>query len=114
MKLKYTTEKLQNEILVKYEDGSIINVSNTDLSEKELEQVIINSADYVKFENNLLELEKVRALRNKQFSKYDKYQLVLVWDSLNESQKQDYINWREAWLDATTTLVTPPRLSWFD
>ena len=60
------------------------------------------------------ELEKFRNKRSEEFALYDKYQLALVWQGLTTNQQQEYVIWRNDWLDATETLIEPNRLSWFD
>lgn len=60
------------------------------------------------------ELEKFRNKRSEEFSLYDKYQLPLVWQGLTTNQQQEYVIWRNDWLDVTETLIEPNRLSWFD
>ena len=60
------------------------------------------------------ELEKLRNKRTREFALYDKYQLSLMWQSLNPQQRSGYIQWRSDWLNVTETLVEPSRLNWFN
>ena len=59
-------------------------------------------------------LADLRAQRQEEFAKYDKYQLPYVQATLTEEQIQEYNEWRQAWLDVTVTKVIPKKPLWFD
>ncbi|MPW26395.1 hypothetical protein GC105_11405 [Alkalibaculum sp. M08DMB] len=61
-----------------------------------------------------VEMSVLRDERNKAFAIGDKYQNFILWESLTEEQRQEYRNWREAWLNVTDNKVKPEKPIWFD
>lgn len=108
----------------KTDEGYIVTVAeypnlkhtivNSIFNENEIDAIVEQSIEHIVQDYLNQNLEYIRLQRNQEFSIYDKYQLMLVWQSLTAQQQNEYAAWRNAWLDATTTLVTPSRLIWFD
>lgn len=113
MSIEYTIKKIDEGFLIEYENGAKVNVSNVDLSEAKLKEIAVRSAEYAEIEKKQLELYTLRSLRNEEFSKFDKYQLMLFWEELSSEEKLEYRDWRKAWLDVTETLIEPKRPEWF-
>ena len=110
----YTINKVDDGYLIKYKGGASVLVVNSDLTTKELEIIAENSEEFAEIEKRQVDIENIRAFRNKEFLKYDKYQLALMWEDLSDQKKSDYINWRNDWLNATETLRVPKKPNWFE
>ena len=79
-----------------------------DFKEKNLKKKL----KYSKAKEEWRELENLRWLRTEAFKIGDKYQMPLVYDNLSEEQKQEYTDWRKAWLDVTEIKVIPEMPEW--
>lgn len=90
-----------------------VNVMKESIDYHDLCEYVESNIDRYKEEYKIYILEKIRKNRDFQFSKYDKYQLALVWQELTDEQKVEYASWRSSWLNATETLIEPSILSWF-
>lgn len=62
---------------------------------------------------NEYEQGNLRVRRSLEFSRFDKYQLPMLWESLTQYQKDEYSDWRYSWLDAPDTGIGPARPDWF-
>lgn len=114
--MKYTIIKDIDCYVVKLEglEDLKYSISNTDLGLKEIKKLVEDNFNFI---YDQMMSEKIVSLRNKRsiaFNKYDKYQLILMWESLSDNQKNQYIQWRDNWLNVTETLSIPDPLEWFN
>ncbi|MDC7234978.1 MAG: hypothetical protein PQJ58_17220 [Spirochaetales bacterium] len=80
----------------------------TDVLDEEKGIWVEDSEKKKDYQKNLL-----RRKRSTEFFLFDKYQLPLPWCSLSQKQQDDYISWRDAWLQAPDTGIEPDRPDWF-
>lgn len=116
MQYNYRLERIAEGYALKVDDYPKLKhiIVNQDMNENQILDVIESTIDII-ISNHIEGLkDELRQKRQKEFSRYDKFQLILMWQSLTEQQQSEYVNWRNLWLDVTETLEEPERLSWFD
>lgn len=84
----------------------------------EKKEVVIDYVDWQLDEEkaNALKLQseedRIRDEREHAFQLIDKYQLVLLYNSLTEEQKEELAAYRQGWLDAPETRTSPTAPLW--
>lgn len=75
------------------------------------EHWIFDGDKYVQLEKEQATVN-IREQRKAVFTDIDRYQLILVYESLTPEQQEELAEYRQAWLSAPETLVIPEKPEW--